>query len=74
MSVYHPEKYRRIFELNFRQGLKNAEIAKLLNITESAVKKQKAQMLELFRKDLIKKTGDHFLTAMILLQWMKWLT
>ena len=68
-----PEKYRRIFELNFQQGLKNAEIAKLLNVTESADKKQKPQMLDLLRKDLQKKTGNHFLTATILLQWMEWL-
>lgn len=68
-----PEKYRRIFELHFEQGLKNAEIAKLLNVTESAVKKQKAQMLDLLRKDLQKKTGNHFLTATLLLQWIEWL-
>ena len=68
-----PEKDRRIFELHFEQGLKNAEIAKLLNVTESAVKKQKAQMLDLLRKDLQKKTGNHFLTATLLLQWIEWL-
>lgn len=68
-----PEKYHRIFELNFQQGLKNAEIATLLGVTESAIKKQKAQMLDLLRKDLKKKTGNHFLTATILLQWLEWL-
>ena len=68
-----PEKYRRIFELHFQQGLKNAEIAQLLGITESAVKKQKACMLDLLRKDLQKRTGNHFLAATLLLQWLQWL-
>lgn len=63
-----PEKYRRIFELNFQQGLKNAEIAQQLGITESAIKKQKAQMLELLRKEFKKKTGDDCIALMILLQ------
>ena len=68
-----PEKYRRIFELHFQQGLKNAEIAQLLGITESAVKKQKACMLDLLRKDLQKRTGNHFLAATLMLQWLEWL-
>ena len=34
-----PDKYKQLFELNFEQGLKNAEIAKLLGVSESAVKK-----------------------------------
>ncbi len=68
-----PEKYRRIFELHFEQGLKNAEIAALLGVTESAVKKQKAQMLESLRKDLQKRTGNHFLAATLLSQWLEWL-
>ena len=68
-----PEKYRRIFELHFEEGLKNAEIAQRLGVTESAIKKQKAQMLELLRKDLKQKLGDdrtallmflHFLTLL----------
>lgn len=62
-----PEKYRRIFELHFEQGLKNAEIAALLGVTESAVKKQKARMLELLRKDLTQKTGNDMLITLLLL-------
>ena len=68
-----PEKYRRIFELHFQQGLKNAEIAQLLGVTESAIKKQKAYMLDLLRKDLQKPTGNHFLAATLLLEWLEWL-
>ena len=64
-----PEKYRRIFELNFREGLKNAEIAALLGVTESAVKKQKATMIELVRKSLKEKTGDPLLAAFIVLRF-----
>ena len=56
-----PERYRRIFELNFQQGLKNAEIAALLGVTESAVKKQKAAMIDLVRQSLKKKTGNDLL-------------
>lgn len=65
-----PEKYQKIFELNFQQGLKNAEIATLLGVTESAIKKQKAQMIELLRKDLRKKTGDDLLAIMIILSYL----
>ena len=64
-----PEKYQKIFELNFQQGLKNAEIANLLGITESAIKKQKAQMIELVRKDLKKKTGNDLLAIIIVLNY-----
>mgnify|MGYP005809748335 FL=1 len=64
-----PEKYQKIFELNFQQGLKNAEIAKLLGVTESAIKKQKAQMIELVRKDLKKKTGSDLLAIIIILNY-----
>lgn len=66
-----PEKYRRIFELHFEEGLKNAEIAERLGVTESAVKKQKAHMLELLRKDLKPKIGDNRLALLLLLQWLK---
>lgn len=65
-----PEKYRRIFELHFEEGLKNAEIAKLLGVTESAIKKQKAQMLELLRKDLKQKLGDNRTALLLLLQYL----
>lgn len=64
-----PEKYQKIFELNFQQGLKNAEIAALLGVTESAIKKQKAQMIELVRKDLKNKTGNDLLAIMIVLNY-----
>lgn len=44
-----PQQYREIFELNFEQGLKNQEIARLLDVAEITVKKRKARMLELLR-------------------------
>lgn len=44
-----PPQYREIFELNFEQGLKNQEIARMLDVAEITVKKRKARMLELLR-------------------------
>lgn len=63
-----PDKYRKIFELSFREGLKNAEIAALLGVTESAVKKQKAQLFDRARQILRRKTGDDTLALLILLR------
>ena len=47
-----PESYRAIVEMSFEEGLKNAEIAKRIGITESAVKKRKNKMIESLRKQL----------------------
>ena len=35
--------------MNFEEGLKNQEIARLLDVAEITVKKRKARMLELLR-------------------------
>lgn len=59
-----PEKYRRIFDLSFEQGLKNAEIAALLNVSESAVKKQKAHLIQQLRDDLLRKTGKDYMSLL----------
>lgn len=50
-----PEKYRRLFELSFEQGLKNSEVAKLLSVAEITVKKRKAKMIDLIKM----KFGHH---------------
>lgn len=47
-----PDKYRQIFELSFKQGLKNAEIAAMLGVAEITVKKRKANMLSFLREKL----------------------
>lgn len=47
-----PESYREIVEMSFDEGLKNAEIAKRLGITESAVKKRKSKIIEKLRKQM----------------------
>ena len=65
-----PEKYRRIFELHFEQGLKNAEIAAQLGLFESTVKKQKARMLKLLREDLQQRTGGDLLCVCMLLEYL----
>ena len=44
-----PERYRRIFDLSFEQGLRNTEIAELLQVSTRAVVKQKARLLKLVR-------------------------
>ena len=53
-----PKKFQELFELSFEQGMKNAEIANLLNISESAVKKRKAQFITLLRQHFSQKTND----------------
>ena len=47
-----PEKYRELFELSFEQGLKNAEVAKLLQVAEITVKKRKAKLIDIIRERL----------------------
>ena len=47
-----PEEYRKLFELSFREGLKNAEIADRMCVAEITIKKRKARLLERIRKVL----------------------
>lgn len=47
-----PDKYRQIFELSFKQGLKNTEIAAMLGVAEITVKKRKADMISMLRDKL----------------------
>ena len=62
-----PERYRRLFELSFEQGLKNAEVAALLNVSESAVKKQKANLVKQLRGELQRRTNEDYLPLLMLL-------
>lgn len=52
--------------MSFEQGLKNAEIAALLHVSESAVKKQKASMIQQLRDDLLRKTGKDYMSLFLL--------
>ena len=47
-----PPKYHRIFELSFEQGMSIPEIAKLLDISESGVKRQKRRMIDMLKASL----------------------
>lgn len=47
-----PARLRQIFDLSFEQGLKNAEVAALLSMSESNVKKQKAKLIATLRDEL----------------------
>lgn len=60
-----PEKYRTIFNLSFEQGLKNAEVAKRLQIAESTLKKQKARLIELLRDQLRGKMNENYLMLLL---------
>ena len=67
-----PPKYQMLFNLSFEQGLKNAEVAQLLQVSESAVKKQKAQFIRLLRKKLQQISGaDHATLLAFVLSIMK---
>ena len=43
------EKYRQLFDLSFEQGLRRAEVARLLGITIDGVQKRRAKMISLLR-------------------------
>ena len=47
-----PEKYRQIFDMSFEQGMRNAEIANLLNVAEITVKKRKERLITMLRARL----------------------
>lgn len=47
-----PPNYRELLSMSFEEGLKNAEIAARLGVSEITVKKRKARMLEMLRSRL----------------------
>lgn len=66
-----PEKYRTIFDLSFEQGLRNAEIARQLEIAEITVKKRKARLIDLLKERLKGKLDDRSLELLLLLLSMQ---
>lgn len=59
-----PPRLKRIFNLSFEQGMKNEEIAQLLNLSVSGVKKQKRDLIEAVRQTLSRK-GSKLLSMLI---------
>lgn len=53
-----PQRYREIFTLSFEKGLKTAEIASLIGLSEIGVKKRKARMLDILQIKLGLKSRD----------------
>lgn len=47
-----PPMYREVFEMSFEQGLKNADIAAMLDVAEITVKKRKERLITLLRRKL----------------------
>jgi DNA-directed RNA polymerase specialized sigma24 family protein len=45
-----PQHLREIFDLSFREGLQNAEVAARLRVSVEAVKKRKARLVSLLRE------------------------
>ena len=45
-----PDELRQVFELNFEQGLRNAEAARLMNLTLNGFNKRKAKMISMLRE------------------------
>lgn len=62
-----PEHLRHIFDMSFIEGLKNAEIAQRVGISESAVKKQKIKLIEILRQKLLYRTGNDLSALSLLL-------
>ena len=57
-----PEKYQQLFELNYEQGLKNEEVARLLDISINGFNKRKSKMISLLRE----KFKDNELMQMLI--------
>lgn len=57
-----PPHLHDIFEMSFEQGMKNEEIAALLNVSPSTIKRRKAQMLDILRNNL----KDNYLLLLLL--------
>ena len=67
-----PEKYRQIFDLSYVQGLSNAEVAELLNLSLSGIKKRKARFIELMREKMEPSNNiDLLLFLQILALWLR---
>lgn len=47
-----PRMYREIFEMSFEQGMRNGEIARLLDVAEITVKKRKERLIAMLRTRL----------------------
>ena len=47
-----PDRLQHLFHLSFEQGLRNTEVAEMLNITTRAVTKQKARLITLVRQQI----------------------
>lgn len=61
-----PDIYREVFELSFEQGLKNREIAEMLNIAEGTVKKRKSRLLTLLRQTLGLTSDDELMIILLI--------
>jgi RNA polymerase sigma-70 factor (ECF subfamily) len=68
-----PDKLYEIFDLSFVQNKKNNEIAEILNVSESTVKRQKLLLVETLRSDLKKRTGNDLSSLAILLPILTYL-
>lgn len=66
-----PEKYRQLVEMSFAEGLKNAEVAQRLNISEITVKKRKARLIHLLRANLSGKIDSNTLLILLSLWQME---
>ena len=47
-----PDDYRELLRMSFEEGMKNAEIAKVLGVAEITVKKRKMRLLEMLRRNM----------------------
>lgn len=60
-----PEKYKTVFELSFEQGLRNVEIAEMLNVAEITVKKRKAKLLDILREKLGRNVDERYIVLIV---------
>jgi len=60
-----PEELRQIFDMSFEQGLRNAEVARRLSLSEIAVKKRKARLINILRHRLRGKIDEPLLLLLL---------
>ena len=60
-----PEKYRQLFDLSYEQGLRHAEVARLLGISIDGVQKRRTKMISLLREKFKNDTDILLLVSLI---------
>lgn len=62
-----PADLYKVFEMSYEQGMKNAEVAERMGLSESSIKKKKMQLIRLLREQFAK--DERMLLLLGMLMW-----